>query len=148
MWTRSREVAAPAAVVWMLLTDVRRWPEWGPTVVEAQLDAGTSIRQGATGRVRTPVGAWLPFTVPYLRADAAGGSWSWRVAGVPATRHEVLDLGGGASRVRFATPWWAPAYVPVVELGLRRLGALAEREQASGRSSGQSSGPAPTAGGR
>jgi hypothetical protein len=130
MWTRSREVAAPAADVWMLLTDVRRWPEWGPTVAGARLDVGTqtTISQGATGRVRTPVGVWLPFTVTQLSADAAGGSWSWQVAGVPATRHEVLDLGGGASRVRFATPWWAPAYVPVVELGLRRLGALAERE--------------------
>ena len=133
MWTRSREVAAPAAVVWMLMTDVRRWAEWGPTVADAQLDAGadldqTRISQHATGRVRTPIGVWLPFTITHLRADAAGGSWSWSVAGVPATRHEVLDLGGGASRVRFATPWWAPAYVPVVELGLRRLGALAERE--------------------
>jgi hypothetical protein len=142
MWSNGTEVAAAADVVWELLTDVRRWPEWGPTVTDARLDVvgrRTTLEPDDTGRVRTAVRVWLPFTVTHWHDDGARRSWSWRVAGVPATSHEVVDLGDGSCRVAIGTPLWAPAYVPVVELGLRRIRALAEQQRFQG---------GPTAGGR
>ena len=130
MWSRSREVAAPADVVWELLTDVRRWPEWGPTVSDARLDVsrGSRLSPTASGRVRTPPGVWLPFVVTSWHDDGERRAWSWRVAGVPATAHEVVALDDAACRTRLLVPVWAPAYLPVVELALRRIQRLAEQD--------------------
>lgn len=125
MWWREVDVAAPAADAWTLLTDTTRWPAWGPTVRAVRLDhPGHDIRAGSTGAVRTPVGVWLPFEVSEY--DAAERTWSWRVAGIAATSHRVQVTGTRSCRVGFGVPWWAPAYVAVVELGLRRVRALAE----------------------
>ena len=75
-----RYIAAPAAEVWELLTDVGRWPEWGPSVRGAEL-ASPGFTAGSTGRVKTVAGVSLPFTVTEFRADRF---WSWSVAGVSA----------------------------------------------------------------
>jgi len=127
MWWRSVNVAAPADDVWALVTDTRSWPQWGPTVTDVRLDdAITRIHAGSTGAVRTPVGLWAPFAVTSWRAEGDKRSWSWRVAGIAATSHQVETLGADRCAVRFGVPLWAPAYLPVVEVGLRRLRRLAE----------------------
>ena len=120
MWTVSRRIPAPADTVWQLLTDLDAWPVWGPTVAGAELDRG-AFELGATGRVWTPVGVPLPFTITELYP---GRTWSWRVAGVPATRHGVEPAAGGC-RAWMSAPVWAPAYLPVLAVGLRRIGDLA-----------------------
>jgi len=131
MWWTRCGVDAPAPAVWRLLLDLDAWPRWGPTVSAARLDDGGRILSpGATGSVRTPVGVWLPFTVTELREGSAGDddvpwSWSWRVAGVPATRHEVRATSTRSCAVAFGAPVWAPAYLPVLAVGLDRLARLA-----------------------
>ncbi|MGI8645216.1 MAG: SRPBCC family protein [Nocardioides sp.] len=127
MWWREVDVAAPAADAWMLLTDTTRWQEWGPTVTSVRLDhPGPEIRALSTGAVRTPMGLWAPFAVTSWRAEGDKRSWSWRVAGIAATSHQVEALGADRCAVRFGVPVWAPAYLPVVEVGLRRLRRIAE----------------------
>ena len=116
----SRVVAAPVDRVWDLLVEVAAWPEWGPTVADVEL--GTSrIGAGSRGRVRTPVGLWLPFAVTSFEP---GRSWWWSVGGVPATGHVVRPVPQG-TEVTFTVPWWAPGYLPVCALALRRLERLA-----------------------
>jgi uncharacterized protein YndB with AHSA1/START domain len=112
----SRHIAAPANAVWTVLVDIDAWPQWGPSVSGAEID-GDELGLGATGRVYTPLGIALPFTVTEFEA---GRSWAWSVAGVPATSHEVIPDGGGC-RASMAAPWWAPAYVPVLAIALRRI---------------------------
>ncbi len=112
---------APAVRLWELLVDVSRWPEWGPSVAGVELPT-PSIEAGSRGRVRTAVGAWLPFEITSFEP---GSSWAWSVAGVPATGHEVRPVAGGCV-VTFTVPWWAPAYLPVCLVALRRLESLAE----------------------
>lgn len=118
----SRHIAAPAADVWELLTDVGRWREWGPSVTGAELDS-PRFAAGSTGRVRTVTGVRLPFTVTDYRA---GRSWSWSVAGIRATGHLVVPEGDGC-RVTFTVPWWAPAYLPVCSAALRRIARVTAR---------------------
>ena len=136
MWWSRRAVAAPAGSAWDLLVDVDAWPLWGPTVTAARLDdGGRTLTRGARGAVRTPVGLWVPFEVTELvpHVDGAGhvtrdepvARWSWSVAGVPATTHRVRADGPGCV-VELGAPWWAPAYLPVLELGTRRLAGLVE----------------------
>lgn len=120
VWTVSRKIAAPADVVWHLLIDLKAWPRWGPTVAGAEL-AGGGFESGATGRVWTPVGVPLPFTITELDP---GRSWGWRVAGVPATRHGVEPDAGGC-RAWMSAPVWAPAYLPVLAVALKRIDEIA-----------------------
>ena len=116
-----RHIGAPPAVVWRLLVDIREWPHWGPSVRRAALDGGGSqLHPGARGTVWTVAGVRLPFTVTEFDADHR---WTWSVAGVPATGHQVTEAAGGC-RVRFEVPWWAMAYLPVCAAALSRIDRL------------------------
>lgn len=76
---------------------------------------------GARGTVWTVAGVRLPFTVTEFEP---GRRWSWTVAGVPATGHQVSAAGHGCL-ARFEVPWWAVAYLPVCAAGLARIDRLA-----------------------
>lgn len=141
----SRRIAAPAEDVWALLTDTGTWPAWGPSITAVEpagITAGPpagpatgpatgpaagpasgGLAPGSRGRVRTILGAALPYTVT---AVEPGRYWSWSVAGIPATGHRVVPQDGGCL-VTFTVPWWAPAYLPVCALALRRIERLATR---------------------
>jgi len=120
------DVAAPAAVPWDLLTNVDRWPDWGPSVRAARLDTGPFGR-GARGRVTTALGFDLPFEVTNFEP---GRSWSWSVAGVPATDHRVESVGADACRVGFGVPAIAFPYLLVCRVALARIAELASAETA------------------
>lgn len=115
----ARHVDADAARVWAVLVDSSLWPRWGPSVRRATLD-GPALELGCTGRVWAAAGPSLPFVITEY---VEGRTWSWSVAGVPATSHRVDDDAEG-STVSFGVPWWAPAYLPVCALALRRFAAL------------------------
>jgi hypothetical protein len=123
MWTVSRPIHAPPETVWDLLIDLEAWPKWGLTVSRAELDDGDLLTLGVSGRVWTPVGVPLPFTITEF---VPGRSWAWQVAGVPATHHGV-DPDGDGCRVWMSAPVWAPAYLPVLSLALRRIDTMATR---------------------
>jgi hypothetical protein len=129
----TRRVAAPADVVWGLLTDTAQWPAWGPSISgvepEPTGDVPAELAPGSRGTVRTVLGPSLPYAVT---AFEAGRYWSWSVAGIPATGHRVVPAPGGCL-VTFTVPWWAPAYLPVCALALRRIEQLATGPRAPGR---------------
>jgi uncharacterized protein YndB with AHSA1/START domain len=116
----SRRIAAGPEIVWRQLTDLQAWPRWGPSITSASIDADV-LALGVRGRVTTAVGVTLPFEVT---AFVDGRSWAWRVAGVPATGHRVEPDGDGC-RVTFTVPWWAPGYLAVCAIALRRIDDLA-----------------------
>ena len=116
MLSVSRHIDAPADAVWKVLVDTDAWPKWGPTVTRGEIE-GDVLALGATGRVQTPVGVTLPFTITEFET---GRRWAWSVAGVPATAHTVEPEGRGC-RASMSAPWWAPAYLPVLEIALRRI---------------------------
>lgn len=120
MWTVHRDIVAPAEEVWRLLVDLDAWPRWGPTVAGAELD-DAPLRLGARGRIWTPVGVPLPFEITEF---VDGRSWAWKVAGVDATRHEVVARGDGC-RLSFGVPWWAPGYLAVFVIALGRINQMA-----------------------
>ncbi len=135
--TLGLDVEAGADAVWELLVRVSEWPHWGPTVQEARLDDGSPVLYaGASGRVRTVAGPWVPFRVEAWREDDEVRHWSWRVAGIPATGHTVTRLAPRRCRVEMSAPWWAAGYAPVLWLGLRRVRALAEARPAGGGTTG------------
>jgi uncharacterized protein YndB with AHSA1/START domain len=121
MLTVDRHVEASPAAVWQQLTDLEAWPKWGPTVLRAELLDGAELGLGERGRVWTPVGVPLPFTITEYVPERR---WAWQVAGVPATKHGVEPTVTGA-RVWMSAPLWAPAYLPVLAVALQRIDRMA-----------------------
>lgn len=74
------------------------------------------------GRVRTPVGLWLPFRVTRCEPPHF---WAWSVLGIPATTHTVEPAPGGC-RISFGVPAVAFPYLVVCLVALRRIAALLE----------------------
>lgn len=110
----------PAAVAWRLLTDTHAWPQWGPSV-RAVDSPQRFISAGTRGRVQTTLGLWLTFEITDWEE---GRAWAWRVAGIPATGHRVTTVTESSCRVAFTIPHWAPFYVPVCRIALRRIAPL------------------------
>ncbi|WP_295887018.1 SRPBCC family protein [uncultured Thiohalocapsa sp.] len=113
----SAVIPAPAEAAWHILIDTEEWPRWGPSV-RAVRSPQRCIGPDTTGHIQTPLGAWLPFRITHWQP---GRSWTWRVAGIAATGHEVIPLGTTRCRVSFLIPRWAPLYRPVCETALRRI---------------------------
>lgn len=118
MLTVDRVIAAPPAAVWKLLVDLDAWPKWGPTIRGARLDEPhKQLALAATGVVQTSLLVSVPFVVTEFDP---GRRWAWKVAGIPATRHRVDRVDGGA-RASIAVPWWATPYLTVCSIALRRI---------------------------
>lgn len=108
--------------VWKLISRFDHWPSWGPTVVDVESDAH-EVAEGVTGRVKTIAGPWLPFEITEVDR---GRSWTWKVAGIPATGHRVSARGEARTLVEFTAPIAVAPYALVLNAGLRRLKRLAE----------------------
>jgi len=115
-----KEIKAPAERVWRLITDTRAWPRWGPTV-RAVDSPERFIRAGLTGRVCTPVGLWMPFTIETFEPNRY---WDWRVGGLTATGHRVEAIAENRCRLSFTVPIWAAGYGWVCRLALNRIQRL------------------------
>ena len=120
----SQILDASSDVVWRLITDTRAWPRWGPTVRAVDCPE-RYIRAGSTGRVRTPFGIWLPFTIEQFEPQRY---WDWRVGGVYATGHRVEPRGPDRCELFFTVPIWGAGYGIVCRAALNRI----ERLLASG----------------
>lgn len=117
----NRFVAAPPQAAWDLLVDLDAWPRWGPSINGAELDPPYQLLgPGVTGTVRTALLVRVPFVITEFEP---GTCWAWRVAGIPATCHRVDPEGDGA-RITFGVPRWAPAYLVVCDIALRRIAKM------------------------
>ncbi|MFB6360964.1 MAG: SRPBCC family protein [Halobacteriales archaeon] len=115
----SRPIDATPESVWDLFVDTSRWPDWGPTVSDVECP-NQRIETGATGRVKTVAGVWVPFVV----TACADFRWTWRIGPLPATGHRV-DSDGQQCRAAFEVPLYAVPYVPVCRRALRTIDAIA-----------------------
>lgn len=118
------EIGAPAEHVWELISRFEHWPRWGPSVSAVESNSA-SVAEGVTGRVKTVVGPWLTFRITTVDP---GRSWSWSVAGIAATDHEVEALGPDRSILRMTVPWVAGPYLAVLRLAVERLRRMAEAD--------------------
>jgi hypothetical protein len=115
------DVAAPPSTVWRLLTDLDCWPRWGPSVQSASTADGGPLALGSRGSVTTLAGVGLSFEITEF---TEGTSWSWKVAGIPATDHSVVATTAGC-RVRIAVPVVAAPYLAVCHVAVGRIARLA-----------------------
>lgn len=123
------DVDAPVEAVWEQIARFEHWTEWGTTIRAVEADAG-AVAPGVTGRVQTIIGVWLPFEITEV---VDGNSWTWCVAGRPATGHHVVPLGPARSRVEFTVAWPLAPYAFPMWLAARRIRRLTARESSVAR---------------
>jgi len=128
LWTW-RTIDAPASVVWDILTDHLRWPDWGPSLRSAHIDGGV-LELGATGTVTTAVGIDLRFTVTEFEP---GRRWAWSIAGIGATDHIVEPVAAGGSRAGFGVPIVVAPYLAVCRVALARIDRIATAQALPGQ---------------
>jgi Polyketide cyclase / dehydrase and lipid transport len=90
-----RFVRATPDEAWALISRTGSWPLWGPSVSAVEPVDGT-LSVGMRGRVRTPVGIWLPF---HITSFDPPRSWSPQTSSHrPGLQVDDLALPGGVLR--------------------------------------------------
>jgi uncharacterized membrane protein len=94
-FSKTTHIAAPPDIVWNVMVDVERWPEWTPSIKTVRkLDAGP-LKVGSRARIKQP--KLLPAVWTVTRFNA-GHSFTW-VSGVPGLHtvgyHAIKPAGDG-----------------------------------------------------
>jgi uncharacterized membrane protein len=78
----SIDIAAPADVVWSVMSDAERWHEWTPSVTSIRLLDGRPLRVGHRALIRQPK---FPPALWKVTALDDGRSFTWK-SGAPLMR--------------------------------------------------------------
>jgi uncharacterized membrane protein len=113
-------VAAPAARVWEVLSDLERWPTWTASVRGVDVDG--PLRVGAVVRIRQPK---LPPTAWTVTEVQPGRSFTWEArapGSVAVGEHEITPTGDASCEVRLRLEQRGPlgTLVGLVYRGLTR----------------------------
>ena len=110
----SVDIAAPADVVWSVMSDIERWHEWTPSVRGIQLLGPGPIRVGSRAVVRQPK---LPPAMWTVVSIDPGSGFVWK-SGVPGmwvyAHHSVepiassCDMGGVCTHARLRLHFEGP----------------------------------------
>ncbi len=118
-FSTSIEIAAPPHLVWTILSDVERWPQWTPTVTSIRsLDSGP-IGIGGRLNIHQPK---LPPAVWRMTAIVPGQSFTWitRGIGVQVTAHHSVEPTPSGSRVTLSIQF-AGVFAPFMAWLTRNL---------------------------
>jgi len=92
------EIAAPPEIVWPVMADVERWPEWTPSVSRLKLLTSGPLRVGSRARVHQPnlPPAWWRVTEILPCREF---TWISIAPGVRVTARHAVEASSGGSRV-------------------------------------------------
>ena len=109
MITVTRDSHAPTDRLWEVMSDVRRWPEWLPTVDSVSpVDPARADEVGAEYTVEQP---GLPRAVWTITAIDAGRSFTWESAqpGIRSIGTHALRPGpDGVTTIELGIAWSGP----------------------------------------
>lgn len=92
----TRHIEAPPPMVWAVLVDVARWPEWTPTIDRVERRDQGPFEVGSRAEVRQPR---LPRAEWEVTDLVDGRSFTWEATGPgmrTIARHEVVPDGTGS----------------------------------------------------
>ncbi len=84
------DIDAPPKMVWSVMSDVERWPEWTPSVTTIRrLDPGP-LAEGSRARIRQPKMPPVVWKVTALEPNR-GFTWKTRSPGVVVTASHSIE---------------------------------------------------------
>ncbi len=117
----SVDINAEPDVIWDVLADVERWPEWTASMSRVERLDGDPFGEGSTARVkqpRLPANRWR--VTDYVRGESF--SWESRSPGVTSlAEHRIAAREGGGSRVSLVLTQTGPLARLVGMLGGRLI---------------------------
>ncbi len=116
-----KEIDASPIIVWDILTDTRLWSTWGPSLLAVDCSE-RHIKHGSSGRIKTILFFWLPFSIIEFRPM---DYWNWRVGPLRATGHKLIQTGDKSCSLCFEMSRWAVFYLPVCWLALLKIAKIA-----------------------
>ena len=90
IYTETILVSAPAEVVWAVLADVARWPEWTESMREVALLDSPPLREGSRVRIKQPRLPTVTWTVEDV-VPVRSFSWAAHSRGVHTVADHRLD---------------------------------------------------------
>jgi uncharacterized membrane protein len=92
------EIPAPQPLVWSVMVDVERWPEWTPSISRVKLLSPGPLQVGSRVRVHQPK---LPPAFWRVTELNSGEDFTWvsRAPGVRVTAWHMVESIAGGSRV-------------------------------------------------
>ena len=98
------DIDAPPDVVWGVMADVERWPEWTDSVLSVQRLDRVPFKVGSRARIRQP--GFLPATWEVTKLDE-GRSFTWvtRTPGMRAEGHHRVESIPGGSRATLSVTY-------------------------------------------
>jgi uncharacterized membrane protein len=111
-------INATPQVVWSVLSDVERWPEWTQGVRSVELLDG-ALEEGNRVRIRQPRFPTVTWTVTSVE-PCRSFTWESRSPGADAIgRHAVIDNGDGSTSALLSISQSGPVGTLVALLGRR-----------------------------
>jgi uncharacterized membrane protein len=93
------EIQAPPALVWEIMRDVERWPEWTPTVTSVRLLDRAPLTVGSRAIIRQPKLPPAKWRVTELDESRRSFTWTSRGPGVLVIARHWVEVFGEGSRV-------------------------------------------------
>ena len=125
----SVSIAAPPARVWEVLVDIRRWPEWTPSVEWVKFDE-PELTVGSTAvlkQPKLPVSTWRVTELEPERSFV----WVSKAGGVTTTATHLLEPEGSGCRVTLRITHRG-LIAPLAELMSRKLTRQYLQQEAEG----------------
>lgn len=106
----SAHISAPTSIVWLVLSDVGRWPSLTDSIERVRVDSTCRFGLESSARVKQPGIPELTWTV--TRWDPGNGfDWQARSPGVTTVGTHLIERDGSGSRLTLGieqTGWLAP----------------------------------------
>ena len=100
-YERSIHIAAPPGVVWAVMNDVARWPEWTPSVRSVEVCEPGPLRVGFAARLQVrgmPAATWVVTEL----TEGRSFTWVTRTPGARSVASHAIEPGTNGCVVTLA----------------------------------------------
>ena len=95
-------IDAPPDVVWAVIRDVERWPEWTPTVTSLRLQTPGTLTLGNSAFIRQPKLPPAKWRVTEIDDRARSFTWVSTGVGVQVTARHSAESSGAGTRAKLS----------------------------------------------
>lgn len=120
---RTIDIDAPPDVVWRVMTDVEKWPEWTPSMRRIEKMGDAPFGKGSSARVAARFAPRAVWTVTEFEENRSF-TWEAKTANSQAVAGHVIEPDGAGSKVTLSVDvtgsWMIKVLGPLMAITIRR----------------------------